>query len=121
MRSAFDRGQFDHVGIPVTEPMPGEMYFAEQKIWLTSPRAHPANVEYLRFEPDSPAEEARKREVHIAYRVQNLAEAITGLRVVSPPADFADGFMQMAFVRLDGALLELIQYRDPQESGWPQL
>jgi NitT/TauT family transport system permease protein len=47
----FVRGSFDHVGIPTTVRHDGESWIEPTRVWVTSPRAHPFNVEWLRYEP----------------------------------------------------------------------
>ena len=51
---SFERHRFDHIGIPTTETHEGEVFVEATRVWLTSPRSHPANIEWLRYEPDTP-------------------------------------------------------------------
>ncbi len=46
--------QFDHVGIPTSERKSGETYVAATRVWVTDAHRHPFQVEWLRYEPDSP-------------------------------------------------------------------
>jgi hypothetical protein len=88
---------------------------------VTSPRAGGVNVEWLRFEPDSPVTGALRTAPHVAYRVPDVDEAIAGHEVLAEPFDptgRGDGFLRVAFVEIDGAVVELMQYGDPEESGW---
>jgi hypothetical protein len=114
----FDRGVFDHVGIPTDERHDGAVFVEATRVWVTSPRDHPANVEWLRFEPDSPVEDPLRTQLHIAYRTLDLDEAMQGLPVLLEPFEVGDGFARVAFVLLDGVALELMQYADPDETGW---
>jgi hypothetical protein len=116
--SQFDRSHFDHVGIVTTEKKAGERWVEATRVWVTSPRDHPYHVEFLRFEPDSPVSGPLRTEPHVAYRVRNIREAIQGHDVVLAPFDVGNGFMMVAFVNVNGALVEFMQYANPEENGW---
>lgn len=88
---------------------------------MTNPRADGLNVEWLRFEPDSPVTGPLRERPHVAYRVGNLDAALAGLQVLAEPFDptgRGDDFLRVAFVEVDGAVVELMQYGDPNEEGW---
>ena len=114
----FDRSRFDHIGIVTSEKQPRESWVEATRVWVTSPRDHPYNVEFLRFEPDSPVTGPLRTEPHVAYRVDDVREAIEGHDVLLEPFGVADGFLTVAFVDVGGALVEFMQYRDPNEEGW---
>jgi len=114
----FDRSRFDHIGIPTSQPKEGESWVEATRVWVTSPRAHPYNVEWLRYEPDSPVEGPLRTEPHVAYRVDDVSFAIGGHKVLAEPFDVGDGFVTVAFVELDGAVVEFMQYANPDEDGW---
>ena len=84
-------------------------------MWVTSPRAHPFNVEWLRFESDSPVTGLLRTEPHVAYRVDNVHEAIRGHSVLADPFDDHQAAApQRYFVRprwLTGPVLDLDQAR----------
>jgi len=114
----FDRCHFDHVGIVTTDKKAGERWVEATRVWVTSPRDHPYHIEFLRFEPDSPVSGPLRTEPHVAYRVRNIREAIQGHDVVLAPFDVGNGFMMVAFVNVNGALVEFMQYANPEEKGW---
>ena len=114
----FDRSRFDHVGLITDQQKEGESWVEATRVWVTSPRAHPHNVEWLRFEPDSPVTGPLRTEPHVAYRVEDVHEAIRGHKVIAEPFDVGDGFVKVAFVEVDGALVEFMQYANPDEEGW---
>jgi hypothetical protein len=116
-----DRFRFDHIGVVTIEEHPGETWVEATRVWVTSPRAHACNVEFVRFEPDSPVTGPLRTEPHVAYRVDDVGAAIRGQTVLAEPfGPAADdpGFLTVAFVRVEGAVVELMQYRDPDEEGW---
>jgi hypothetical protein len=114
----FERSRFDHIGLVTTEKKAGESWVEATRVWVTSPRAHPFNVEFLRFEPDSPVTGLLRSEPHVAYRVDDLKAAMEGHDVLLGPFEAAAGFVTAAFVDVDGAVVELMQYVNPDEEGW---
>jgi hypothetical protein len=115
---SFDRSRFDHIGVITEEKQQDENFVESTRVWVTNPRAHPANVEYLRYELDTPVEGPIRHSPHVAYRVDNVNESIKGHVVLLEPFDVAEGFVRVAFVLVDGATVEFMQYRDPNETGW---
>ena len=118
---AFERSRFDHIGLITDETKDGESFVAATRVWVTSPRARGLNVEWLRFEPDTPVTGLLRTAPHVAYRVDDLGAAIEGHIVLAEPFDptgRGDGFLRVAFVEVDGAVIELMQYGNPDETGW---
>jgi hypothetical protein len=114
----FERARFDHIGLVTDEQQAGERWVEATRCWVTSPRAHPYNVEWLRFEPDSPVTGPLRTQPHLAYRVEDVAKAVEGHNVLAEPFDVGDGFVRVAFVDVDGAVVEFMEYADPDEAGW---
>ncbi len=121
---------FDHIGIPTTEPQPGESWVEFSKVWVTNPRFHPQRIEYLRAldRPEIPSEDTllfkRWNWPHVAYRVDHMKEALAGEEVILGPFHPAD-FCQVAFIHKDGAVVEYLEYSDlthwfgqPNPPGW---
>ena len=104
------------VSLPMTKP--GESWVEATRVWVTSPREHPFNVEWLRFEPDTPVTGPLRTEPHVAYRVDDVQAALQGLDVLAEPFDVGDGFLTVAFAVVDGAVVEFMQYANPDEEGW---
>ena len=100
--------QFDHIGIPAPAKRDEMRYLESKRLWLTSPAEHPFRVEWLWYEHGSPESELVRTLPHVAYRVDSLEEAIEGQRVVAEPFDVF-GEVQVAFVEVDGALIEFVQ------------
>jgi hypothetical protein len=114
----FDRSRFDHVGLVTEQQKPGESWVEATRVWVTSPRDHPYNVEWLRFEPDTPVTGPLRTEPHVAFRVDDVERAVEGHTVLAEPFDVGDGFVRVAFVEVDGAVVEFMQYRNPDETEW---
>jgi hypothetical protein len=114
-----ERSRFDHIGVVTDQKQERESWVEATRVWVTNPRDHPYNIEFLRFEPDSPVTGPLRTEPHVAYRVDDLEAALEGHEVVLEPFDAAGtGFCLVAFVNVGGALVEFMQYRDPDETGW---
>ena len=111
------RKAFDHIGIPTTEPQPGESWVPYSEVWVTNPRMHPQRIEYIRPRefPQVPIEQVGLWKLwhwpHVAYRVDDLQEAINGEEVIFGPFD-PGGFGYVVFVHKDGAVIEYMQYYD---------
>src|SRR5258708_7452274 len=91
MQVRFDRASFDHIGLVTDEQKAGESWVEATRVWVTSPREHPHNIEWLRFEPDTPVTGPLRTEPHVAYRVPDVNAAIEGHAVRSGPVDVDDG------------------------------
>ena len=102
--------EFDHVGIVTTEQKPDEIFIAPTRVWITDFQKHPYRVEWLRYEPDSPVAGPVRERPHVAYRVDSIAEASQGLKVLLEPFDVE--FAVVAFFETpDGAVVELMEYK----------
>ena len=76
----FARSGFDHIGLITDDVKPGESWVEATRVWVTNPREHPYNVEWLRFEPDSPVTGPLRTEPHVAYRVDDVQRRDRGPR-----------------------------------------
>ncbi|HKV46291.1 MAG TPA: hypothetical protein VJT32_16700 [bacterium] len=113
-----DKTRFDHWGIPTHEPKAGEKWLEPSRVWITNPRRHPAHVEFLRYAADSPVSEFRRTNPHIAFRVADVEQAIQGHKVLAGPNTVGNGFARIAFVEIDGAVVELLQWPSLDYEGW---
>jgi len=102
--------EFHHVGVPTSAQQSGETYMEGGKLYVTDPESHPYRVEFLRFEADSPMPEVLKNQVHAAFVVPSIAEAMEGKEVVLEPFDATDT-VRVAFIKDGDALIELMEIR----------
>lgn len=103
--------EFDHVGIITDQPKPEENFVDATRVWVTDPKEHPYNVEWLRYEPDSPVTGPVRECPHVAYRVKNLQEAAKDMKVLLEPFEVGD-FVKVGFYQSeDGAVIELMEYK----------
>jgi hypothetical protein len=102
--------EFEHIGLVTTEKKAGEDWVESTRVWVTNPKEHPFHVEWLRYEADSPVTGPVREKAHVAYRVDNLAEAAMGLKVLLEPFEVG-GFARVGFYETpDGAVVELMEY-----------
>lgn len=99
--------RFSHVGMPTTEKRENEKYFPDLDLYLTEHDKHEFHVEFLRFGKNSKMPEIVRKMPHIAFEVDDMDEAIKGREVVIQPSQSSKG--KMAFILVDGALVELLQ------------
>jgi hypothetical protein len=103
--------QFDHVGIVTTEKKAGEIFIEPTRVWITEFQKHPYRVEWLRYEADTPVTGPVREMPHVAYRVESIAEASKGLKVLLEPFDA--GIAVVGFYQTDdGAVVEFMEYKD---------
>ena len=113
-----ERAQFDHIGVVTEERHDGEIF-----VDTDSRVGHePARPPVPRRIPAVRARHARhgpvRDEPHVAYRVADVHSAIEGHELLLGPFAVGDGFCQVAFVRIGGAVVEFMQYANPDEEGW---
>ncbi|WP_145391691.1 hypothetical protein [Stieleria neptunia] len=65
-------------------------------------------IEKIRFDHDAPFPEDVKTRPHVAFKVDDLGEAIFGKQIVVTPTEFKPG-IRFAFVDIEGALIEFFQ------------
>lgn len=108
--------QYHHVGIPVTEPRSGERYSAVMDMY-TSGGELPGRIQYHRFGPNCPLHPLIKTQPHIAYKVDNLDEAIKGKHVILEPYFPLKNF-KVAMVEEHGAVIEFIETSLSEDVIW---
>ena len=101
--------KFSHVGLPTDDVQPNETYVPATKVYVTDFAAHPYRVEYLRYEPDSPATGPLRDLPHIAFETDDLQKDLEGQEVILAPFDPMPG-LTVAFIVRDGAVFEYMHY-----------
>ncbi len=104
--------RFHHVGLRTTEPQPGENFVTSTRVWVTDPNQHPHQVEYLRYESDSPVTEEFMDAPHVAYEVDDLEPHLAGKETYLEPFDVGEPpYATVAFTREDGLYVEYMKFR----------
>lgn len=105
--------QFDHIGIVTTEEKPGQIFIEPTRVWITDFQKHPYRVEWLRYEPDTPVTGPVREMPHVAFRVESIAEASKGMKVLLEPFDA--GIAVVGFFQTDdGAVVEFMEYKEEE-------
>lgn len=101
---------FSHIGVVTTQKKPGERFVEATRVWVTDFQDHPFQVEWLRFEADSPVRGPIREMPHVAYEVQNIKKASKGLKELLAPFDA--GIAVVGFYQTDdGAVVEFMEMK----------
>ncbi len=110
---------FDHLGLITHEKKADENWVEQTRVWVTNPKNHLLNIEWLRFEPDSECPEPLRVRPHLAYRVDDLDTAAEGMKVLIEPMT-VDGFVRVGFYEYeDGSLVEFMEYLKSDSEWFP--
>jgi len=99
--------EFHHIGIPTTVQQSEENYMEGAKLFVTDPDKSDMHIEWLRFEEGSPLPEILKSEAHIAYKVENVEQAMAGKECLLEPFDAAPG-VRVGFILEEGRPIEFL-------------
>lgn len=103
--------KFDHVGFRSYIQREDEFYYEPNKVWITDSQKHPFNVEWLRYEEDSPVLEPVKSQPHIGYVVDDIDEAMEGMKLLFGPV-WIDDHKRIAFcLSEDDVVIEFMENR----------
>ena len=103
--------KYHHLGIPTDVPGEGERYLEQFKMYVSGYEDSPYGIEWMRFEPGCPLPELVQTVPHIAFEVDDLAEAIAGEEILIEPNSPSEGVL-VAFIVHDGAPVEFLQIDD---------
>lgn len=100
-----------HIGVPVNTPQKDEHYAEGLKLFISGPDNNPMKFEYLRFEEGTPMHPDVVNNVHIAYKVDKLADYTDKYEVLDGPMDVSEE-LTIVFVKIDGAVCELMEFHN---------
>ncbi|WCL53484.1 VOC family protein [Gimibacter soli] len=101
--------KFSHLGIPTTDRFQGEIYLPHLKMTVSDHEANQFGIQWMRFDDDAPYPDLVKTVPHVAFEVDDLMKAIATQKVLIEPNSPSPGLM-VAFIEVDGAPVELMQY-----------
>jgi hypothetical protein len=104
--------KYHHIGIPVQQPIKGEVYLPEYKLFHFGYEESEFGIEWMRYEKDCPLPEIVKTMPHVAFEVENIHEAIKEKKVIIEPNSPSRGTI-VAFIEENGVPIELIQQEQP--------
>ena len=100
--------KYHHLGIPTKEKLKDEIHLKHLKMYVSGYGKNPYGVEWTRYEDDAPYPDLVKTLPHVAFEVEDLAEAIKGENVIIQPNSPSPGVL-VAFIEDNGAPIELLQ------------
>ena len=109
--------KFHHIGIPTNTLQKNERYSSKFKMYTSDSPNSDFHIQYHRFEKDSPLPELLKTVTHIAFKVDNMNEAIEGKKILLEPYFPFEGF-QVAVIEDSGMPIELIETNLTDEEIW---
>ncbi|MBN1939897.1 MAG: hypothetical protein JW843_09945 [Candidatus Aminicenantes bacterium] len=101
--------KYSHLGIPTSVPQAGETYLEQFDTHVTDHESNPYGIQWMRYGPNCRLPELVKTVAHVAFEVDDLEKALQGQEVIIAPNSPSSGVV-VAFVVIDGAPVELLQY-----------
>ena len=108
--------EYHHMGIPTTEKHADERYSSSFKMYTTKGH-NPFRIQYHRFEEDCPLHPLIQTKAHVAFKVNDLDEAIKGQQVIMEPYEPFTGF-KVAMIEAEGTPIELIETTLSEQEIW---
>jgi len=100
--------KYNHVGIPTTGRFEGEIALPHLKMTVSDHLDNPFGIQWQRYWEEAPYPELVKTVPHVAFEVDDLAEALEGQRVIIEPNSPSRGVL-VAMIEVNGAPIELMQ------------
>jgi hypothetical protein len=94
--------------MPTKEKLKDEIHLEHLKIYVSGYGKNPYGIEWTRYEDDAPYPILVKTVPHLAFEVDDLAEAIRGKKVIIGPNSPSPGVL-VAFIEDSGVPIELLQ------------
>lgn len=101
--------KFNHLGIPTQERFEGEIDLPHLKMTVSDHENNPYGIQWMRFWEDAPYPDLVKTVPHVAFEVKSLKKELKGQKVIIEPNIPSEGLM-VAFIEVDGAPIELMEY-----------
>jgi len=103
--------RYHHIGVPTKQPIKGERYLPQFKLYVSGFDTSPFGIEWMRFEPESPIDELIKTVPHIAFEVDDLDLELSrhDLQIITPPNAPGEG-IRVAMISHNGTPIELIEF-----------
>jgi hypothetical protein len=106
---AVEGWRYHHIGIPTLTPRPGEIHLPHLKIHVAGFESSPCGIQWMRFDADAPYLEIIKTIPHVAFEVDDLAAALEGKEILTPPNSPSEG-VTVAMILDHGAPVELLEF-----------
>jgi hypothetical protein len=109
MAVAVEGWRYHHLGIPTQIPHPGDRYIPHLKVHVSGFESSRYGIEWMRFDADAPYPEIIKTVPHLCFEVDDLAVALQGKEILTPPNSPGEG-IYVAMILENGAPVELISF-----------
>ena len=106
--------KFNHIGIPVTGRFAEEIDLPHLKMTVSDHKNNPYGIQWQRYWDKAPYPELVKTIPHVAFEVDDLDAEIRGKKVIIEPNSPSKG-LRVAFIEVNGAPVELMQYDKNKE------
>jgi hypothetical protein len=103
--------KYSHIGIPTKSRFDGEIDLPDLQMTVSDHENNPYGIQWQRYWDNAPYPDLVKTVPHVAFEVDDLDTAIKGKNVIIPPNSPSKGLL-VAFVEVNGAPVELMQYID---------
>ena len=103
--------KFNHIGIPVTGSLEGEIDLPHLKMTVSDHENNPYGIQWQRYWDGAPYPELVKTVPHVAFVVQNIEKEILGKNVIIELNSPSEGLV-VAFIEVNGAPVELMEYQE---------
>ncbi|HEY1209838.1 MAG TPA: hypothetical protein VGE85_10750 [Terracidiphilus sp.] len=106
---AVEGWRYHHIGIPTHTLRPREIHLPHLKIHVSGFDSSPCGIQWMRFDADAPYPEIVKTVAHVAFEVDDLAAALEGKEILTPPNSPSEG-VTVAMILDHGAPVELLEF-----------
>ncbi|MGH1412271.1 MAG: VOC family protein [Pelagimonas sp.] len=100
--------KFNHIGIPTTGRFDGEIPLPKLAMTVSDHKNNPFGIQWQRYDEDAPYPDLVKSIAHVAFEVEDLAQALQGHKIIIEPNSPIPG-LTVAFVEVNGAPVELME------------
>ncbi|MFD2257267.1 hypothetical protein ACFSSA_11330 [Luteolibacter algae] len=102
---------FSHIGIPTTDDKNWDGYYEAGRIHFTDFSKDEFLVEWVKFDPDSPMPEMMRTIPHVAYRVEDMEEALRDREILVETFSPGEG-VRVAFIIHNGSPVEFMEIKE---------
>ena len=102
--------KFNRIRIPTSSRFEGEIDIPHLKMTVSDRENNPFGIQWQRYWPDAPYPALVKTVTHVAFEVDDLEAVIKGQTILIPPNSPSEGLV-VAFIEVNGAPVELMQYQ----------
>jgi hypothetical protein len=108
---------FHHIGIPTTEPKPGERFSEPFAMYTSDSPCKILRIQWHRFESNSSLHPLIRTVPHVALKLADLDRAIAGCNILLNPYEPIPGF-RVAIIEDGGCPIELVETQLRDEEIW---